>query len=722
MVVASSRRRSTVNSLTARVLVLGDKHVGKSASIVRYTTGRFIQEYSSWTNDWLYRHSLGFDEKRNAFVTIEILEQRDIQLNNKNGSTSSSQNQLDTLSLSERVALDQENSGKSEILNRVLWADAFVVMYAINDIDSYNKAMKYLNLITSNSNKSLEQSRSASENRLTPPTPQKHKLPSNSISSVQGNPIRRPILLLANKSDLELTGRRVSRNDGLQLANKYKTLFNEISVAKSNRMIDDNLSNLVDLIDPSSFSVSSCIYSDDEQQSFSQNLRRQRHSLEQVLDSTNQRTLPTIELALSTSTLPIWLTGVAASNLLERTIDSKLESDVFLPDSIAQESSVNQRISDERKAKVKRSSSNGSRYKNLKSSFKRASMAIVSTRALLKEASKGKGHSGLNGSCINVNDGAHKRDPKFNDQDCDIIRGSVSSTSSISQPAMNLATRDVPVEHHSNQSIIHPINITSRAASVNSYTNISTDSNINKTANPSSYYANLVSNRLKRSLMKYKNRRRTVAFDSVTHQSNSMTNQTGNPSPGPESARASIDRSSSSLSNADNWYYRTLFVSLGASHKRPSSSIGSTSSGSISGNSGRGQGSVSRGGDRQTEDSHQQRSQSGLTSRGSISCGSYEESGDELDIKYRSPAQRVQVMSSRGNISNSNKLPPLCNTKRASNDSSSNYCLESQQVKLVSIKEPSVQTTSSSTLKVKRAFCRNLFKSSLRENEDLQAN
>lgn len=509
--------------------------MGKSAFIVRYTTGRYIQDYSGSTNDWLYRHSLGFEPKRNASITLELIEQKDVQFENWANffpsSPSSCQNQLDAKSLCERVAMDQRNDDRAEILSRIRWADAFVVLYAINDSNSFNKAIKYLNLIANNPSDPRDPNRS----RLSPPTPQMYQSSNSSsngsshsnipaslgASSLDQPTPRRPILLIANKHDLEATARQVIASDGRHLATRHQSLFAEISVAQSNKLIDENFLQLVELIDLSWFSIASLSQKKRNSADFDPSRR-----------SSNPRALPTIELALSQSTLPVWATGVSSA-LIDRLepAESNLENEVFLPDS----QDTTQSLASQRN--IKRTPSNGSRYKNLKSSFKRASLAIVSSRALLREANK-------------IDSKEAQREPMSDKRS--------QTNDSIGQTQCNP--------------------LTSSNESMKSKTKGSAN------GNSSTHYANLVSDRLKRSILKYRSRRKTVAFENISTPSG--PNLTANVSPtGDDSARSSIDRSSSSLSNSETGYYRSLFVSL-RPNQRASSSAGSTSLSSISGTSG----------------------------------------------------------------------------------------------------------------------------------------
>ncbi|XP_076338580.1 ras-related and estrogen-regulated growth inhibitor-like protein [Tachypleus tridentatus] len=100
------------NFVSARIVVLGSKQVGKTAVIVRFLTKRYIGEYKSNT-DWLYKHAVTFDDMVN---NVEIFD----------------------------VSRFPNDSVPEE---EVRWADACAVIYSICDRDSFNKAHECLDLI-----------------------------------------------------------------------------------------------------------------------------------------------------------------------------------------------------------------------------------------------------------------------------------------------------------------------------------------------------------------------------------------------------------------------------------------------------------------------------------------------------------------------------------------------------------------------------------------------
>ncbi|CAG2190771.1 ras-related and estrogen-regulated growth inhibitor-like [Mytilus galloprovincialis] len=90
------------SSVDSRIMVLGRSAVGKSALVVRYLTRRFIWEYDP-TLECTYKHHSVVDDEN---VVMEILD----------------------------------TAGQDENIHReggVRWADGFVLVYAINDRQSF---------------------------------------------------------------------------------------------------------------------------------------------------------------------------------------------------------------------------------------------------------------------------------------------------------------------------------------------------------------------------------------------------------------------------------------------------------------------------------------------------------------------------------------------------------------------------------------------------------
>lgn len=366
--------------LAARLLVLGHKGVGKSASIVRYTTGRFIHQYSDSTCAWLYSQTLDnyqYNDRtkfnNNKFRSlgaaplvnsssssnnnynlimpdkVELLEQKDIEfssasnflsqperrhtndddcntlkpmklicLNKNSADHQQQQNQNniqketaamaetnESLLFSSRVAKDQQIDNalheKQKLLNKLHWANAYIVIYAINDVSTFNKAIKYLNLIANNINSPNDNENCKNSNyaRLNPTNcsnnsmtntdsndnanngrkktsflksvspyhHSNHLIGSSSATIIQSSSTdrnhssilkpRRPILLLGNKLDLDgNTTRQVSINEGHRLALRHQTLFAEVSIAESAEQLVNIFLDLVQQVDPICYHLS----------------------------------------------------------------------------------------------------------------------------------------------------------------------------------------------------------------------------------------------------------------------------------------------------------------------------------------------------------------------------------------------------------------------------------------------------------------------------------
>ncbi|XP_033101840.1 ras-related and estrogen-regulated growth inhibitor-like isoform X2 [Anneissia japonica] len=135
-----------------------------SALTVRFITRRFIWEYDP-TLEMTYRHRTFFASEMTP-VDFEILD-----------------------------TAGQEN--KTE--DKIKWADAYIIVYSINDRCSFNEVMRSKFLITR-----------ARKNAAHDPA----------------------ILIIGNKSDLE-RDRLVDRSEGEQLANALGCGFNELSVCES---------------------------------------------------------------------------------------------------------------------------------------------------------------------------------------------------------------------------------------------------------------------------------------------------------------------------------------------------------------------------------------------------------------------------------------------------------------------------------------------------------
>lgn len=487
--------------LTARLLVLGHKGVGKSASIVRYTTGRFIHQYSESTCDWLYKQTLSspdyhFNRENNKFSNtinhlgqlnlilpncVELLEQKDIpftsasnfmapashiqqqqQINVLNAtkcklsdpklsddSTTNSDNKCSKLSelnesllFSSRVALDRkidnELHAKQKLLNKLCWANAYIVIYAINDVSTFNKAIKYLNLIANNINSPLDNqskanrgphsnmsSSSSSGNSYSNTKQSNHPMTNHSGSSSSNNnnsnnsssqsgrktkssflksvspyhsnstiingtsgpnstlhcavdrsltKPRRPILLLGNKLDLDSDStRQVSLNEGRRLALRHQTLFAEVSIAESAEQLVSIFFDLIQQVDPLSYHLSE--------------LKSSLNPCASESSTTISQWRPEVAdgpvFGNIVKSRPRYFTSIARSCRVNTSLDSATQVIAAKP-MIAKPLKMTS-VSGGRSAAETKSSVGGSKL-DFKASFRKASMAIVGSRAIARQA------------------------------------------------------------------------------------------------------------------------------------------------------------------------------------------------------------------------------------------------------------------------------------------------------------------------------------------------
>ncbi|XP_041031311.1 ras-like protein family member 12 [Carcharodon carcharias] len=161
---APSERDRTVQAVTpeCNIAILGCPGSGKSALTVKFLTKRFISEYDPYLED--------------TYTTEEIVDHQPVLLKI-----------MDTA--------DQDKPVNSErYLN---WANAFIVVYSIDNRKSFEGCLHYLNVISSHA---------------------------------KGLPQDYPIILLGNKLDMERY-RQISKSDGLSLASKYNCSFYEVSAS-----------------------------------------------------------------------------------------------------------------------------------------------------------------------------------------------------------------------------------------------------------------------------------------------------------------------------------------------------------------------------------------------------------------------------------------------------------------------------------------------------------
>lgn len=578
---SSSATSSKQKQLTARLLVLGDKRVGKSATIVRYTTGRFIEQYAGRaTSDWLYKHRIelnnNYSNLQQVAQSVEILEQTDIQFCSTNNIFISSntnqqqqqhqqqqlkqlQPQSDNHKLASRVALDQqidhELQEKQQLMNKLHWAHAYVVIYAIDDVSTFNKAIKYLNLIANNinspsqsqkidtsfsssrvvsalatatsigsgggcvnglsyspngssSSQSSACSSSSSSSSCSPANlnANRHNAKSNSSLPL----IKRPIVLVGNKKDLEKSCRQVSASDARILAMRHQAMFAEVSIAESGKLIESVFVHLIEQIDGSRLHIDLLL---NEHQIFSHLLRdRTKTTISRWNPDYYYSSKPTVHQPTTSS--PIWghlvrsrpigmmqsrqmatiarvendvrlvrplnavaLTTIAANRMSSGALKrpsadatlSQQQSEVSLP---TRKLSFDQQLNQQQPT-------HQSRYESLKSSFKRASMAIVSSKAL----ARGSRNSKTSIEAASAAAAAAKRNS--------IDEDSVISTTT-TKDSRNSSVSDLMTSTDSNQSFQQQATSIVAASATKSSTSA-----------------------FKRPLFRYKSRRKSVAFEQI---------------------------------------------------------------------------------------------------------------------------------------------------------------------------------------------------------------
>lgn len=830
--MVASKKKTTFKSLTARLLILGDKQVGKSASIVRYTTGRYIEQYSQTTNDWLYRHSLGFDAKQNSTTSVELLEQKDIHflnssnffasstsLNSNSNNNNNYSNYIETItnnrmkncndkisnnlsdcykqqqSLASRVALDQqidnEMHEKQQLLNKLHWANAYIVIYAINDINTFNKAIKYLNLIANNINSPLDNNHRQSSNsnslinnnsgsssssscsnvspnsnynniiinnthsncnglfnRLSPINSHKatsklspnhhhhHHHHSNNCNcnyiNLGTNNLKRPILLLANKRDLgKGNARQVSSIDGRMLAMRHQAMFVELSIAESNKLIESTINSFIDQIDLTGMQID--YLGSSQQQQLLADIESQPKLVQWC---------PEIHISLNQSasignSSPVWATlvksqavgsSIAQSNRVTPTrheIDIRLIKPIGLvAKSVETSNSIKPLLATSKMLKGQSMSSsklissaktkptcytvrpnqklvNSNKYENLKSSFRRASMAIVSGKTLAKSLTK-------------ITSKQPEKDLNEGKRNGDVFQ-SVCSFDSISEPLVEPNTRRV-----STNSAPGPTNWIKSHIRLNRI-----DQQKPVTASSSDPKLNsselLTTEKIKKPVLKYKNRAQTGLFKRILDEDSyndsgsiireleqpealdhykqteferyeeGRTNSSG--SCGYTSTRCSSGRSSSSLSNTDTPFGSSF---LSSNSEKVRLSLGSASVGSSS-----------HSGNHQVKQLDRCNSRSTLSTASTFEGSCEETSGDEILTNSNTTINsRVFLKAGSQRIDPPKQaLPSLVNS--VINVDNNNNVKRKQLVK--SVQGTLTNLTRSSNLVAKKSFCSALF-------------
>lgn len=522
MVLKDRKQDHAMAGLTARLLVLGDRGVGKSASIVRYTTGRFIQEYGDTNDQWLYRKRLADVDDRVSLV--ELIEQRDVQLPTK-GELARQHSPLG------KLQNFQATSGEPKVSDNLKWASAYIIIYAINDINSYTKAIRYLNFIENQSSV-----------RTVPRRQKTSRVSTNSANStdigyIKGNqfnrksiglnksnnppekdpsqpswqsrePGQRPILLLGNKKDLAATGRQVSTSEARSLASRHQAAFAEISIAESHTLLSKVVSDFVKTIELANLSEDYRFTELPSQPivSFTQlneALASSKTGTKLAIEAASAK-LANSELVVSTLIQSTCVVGSARSNTQRgralpmtcrsiRRPNKSLMSPVYEVASIGHQngskSPSNQHLS--------RPSAHSyhDKYENLKSSLKKASMAIVSSKKTNK-STKNNPHPDRSDSRSSSSTQTSIDYGDLASQDGQ-SSGEVHKVSTVFEASSNWIRSHIKPNRSQSGSISDPKLNCSQIPVANASTRIP------------------IGDRFTRPLLKYTNRRKTVAFEPI---------------------------------------------------------------------------------------------------------------------------------------------------------------------------------------------------------------
>lgn len=553
----TKRRRTERNQrrhqVTARILVMGHERTGKSAAIVRYTTGRFIGSYGPQTEHWLYRHERGFDKTRQASTFIELLEQQDLTSPCASSASSCSELLLPGHAHA-RELKKRARDQKVDMLNRIEWAHAFLVLYSIDEPRSLEKAAKYLRLleeIDTRERLARVVGREAPNSKTT--TAEKENVDGSKSAQIDCDRAaiaRRPILLLANKCDLGPRQRRVGASEGAQLAAAHSALFAELSVSSSRLPLEMALNELFDSIEWNSLVRSTA---SDTPSAIGNQHNGIQSDPDNIGPEASGRGSPARtcdvffvdELRALATDSPHAHSGSNAAPSSEQATDSSRPTGNSTNGTQMGAKSLGRTPSSASdRGPAPATTTTSSRYKSLKSSFKRASMAIVTSRVLASKTEAAAPAS-------QVNEG-----------------GGSSMWSSLPSCQMDASRQQESTGQTGAAS--HGLSCEAAATTVNNGKNGAPPSSASQVGagppNSSSYYTGLVSDRLKRSIFKYKSRRKTVAFEQApgprVESSSSLSPDAGTQSN--SSVGAHLDRSTSLISNSDRSYYRSLFAGAGA--------------------------------------------------------------------------------------------------------------------------------------------------------------
>ncbi|KAM9311122.1 ras-like protein family member 12 [Gastrophryne carolinensis] len=150
------------------LVLLGCRGAGKSALTVKFLTRRFISEYDPFLED--------------MYTTEEVVDQQPVLV---------------------RVMDTADQDGPVNPERYLTWANAFLVVYSIENKKSFEGCLQYLEIISQYNRGAVHES---------------------------------PILLIGNKLDMERY-RQVSKADGSALASRHGCLFREVSACLDFRLV-----------------------------------------------------------------------------------------------------------------------------------------------------------------------------------------------------------------------------------------------------------------------------------------------------------------------------------------------------------------------------------------------------------------------------------------------------------------------------------------------------
>ncbi|XP_073474442.1 ras-like protein family member 12 [Aquarana catesbeiana] len=173
---SSSNERSP--HAECNLVLLGCRGAGKSALTVKFLTRRFISEYDPYLED--------------TYTSEEVVDQQPVLVRI-----------MDTADPVNKRAEGLTQDGPVNPERYLAWANAFLVVYSIDNKKSFEGCLQYLEVISQYNKGAVHES---------------------------------PVLLIGNKLDMERY-RQVSKADGSALASRHGCLFREVSACLDFRLV-----------------------------------------------------------------------------------------------------------------------------------------------------------------------------------------------------------------------------------------------------------------------------------------------------------------------------------------------------------------------------------------------------------------------------------------------------------------------------------------------------